>query len=212
MTRRRAKRLMAALVVAMLAVIAYTQAGSFLTHSAPEVLEVTQTGTGGIPNYVREEFGDGWASTEGCDTRNRVLARDLTQVRLAHGSDCVVVSGVLVDPYTGQRVEFERGTITSHEVQIDHVVSLAQAWYAGAYAWTYEQRVAFANDQVNLLAAAGSVNASKSDASLAEYVPKLSGQSLCDFVTTYAHVAETYALTLPLADREVAEQVQDGCA
>ena len=70
----------------------------------------------------------------------------------------------------------------------------------------------FANDQVDLVAAAGSVNASKSDASLAECAPQLSGQSLCDFVTTYAHVAETYDLTLPRADREVAEQVQEGCS
>ncbi|WP_156250813.1 HNH endonuclease family protein [Pseudactinotalea terrae] len=208
MTRR---RLLAGLAVVVLAGLGYVQGSSAFTEPAPELTR-TQVRPDAVPDYVREEFGDGWASSNGCDTRNRVLARDLTQVQHAPGSDCVVISGVLVDPYTGQRVRFERGTTTSQQVQIDHVLPLAQAWDAGAYAWTYEQRVAFANDEVNLLAAAGSVNASKSDATLAEYAPQLSGLALCEYVTTYVQVAQTYALTLSQADREVAEQVQQGCA
>ena len=56
--------------------------------------------------YDRSHFGLAWADTDGngCDTRNDILARDLTQVVMEPGStnNCVVASGVLVDPYTAK--------------------------------------------------------------------------------------------------------------
>src|SRR5262245_35509790 len=57
--------------------------------------------------YDREQFGDGWASVHGCDTRDRMLARDLT--RRSYVDGCRVESGELNDPYTAARIRFERG-------------------------------------------------------------------------------------------------------
>ena len=46
--------------------------------------------------YVRSEFGNGWASWKDCDTRQRILARDLTNIKL--GDDgCTVLTGNLND-------------------------------------------------------------------------------------------------------------------
>ncbi|WP_346016338.1 hypothetical protein [Cellulomonas endometrii] len=76
--------------------------------------------------YSREEFGPAWADVDrnGCDTRNDVLARDLTDVVLEEGThDCVVLAGTLADPFGGETIAFERGP-RSADVQIDHVLSV----------------------------------------------------------------------------------------
>jgi hypothetical protein len=64
---------------------------------------------GSDDGYRRERFGRAWADVDHnhCDTRNDVLARDLTGVR--RRGACVVVSGVLRDRYTGATLTFRRG-------------------------------------------------------------------------------------------------------
>ena len=81
--------------------------------------------------YSREQFGDGWIDTGGCDTRDRILTRDLTAK--TYLDDCRVESGTLADPYTGERVHYTRGGAS--EVDIDHVVALSDAWQKGAQQW-----------------------------------------------------------------------------
>ena len=85
--------------------------------------------------YTRDAFGRGWIDVDrnGCDTRNDILRRDLTDTVLKPGtSGCVVATGRLVDPYTGRTIDFVKGDKTSTAVQIDHVVSLSDAWQKGA--------------------------------------------------------------------------------
>ena len=43
-----------------------------------------------------------------------------------------MLTGTLADPYTGDAIDFLRGSGTSSAVQIDHVVALADAWQKGA--------------------------------------------------------------------------------
>ena len=62
--------------------------------------------------YDRDQFGPAWADVDrnGCDTRNDVLARDLTGETFKPGThDCVVLTGTLADPYTGKTIAFTRG-------------------------------------------------------------------------------------------------------
>src|SRR5690606_7381401 len=108
-----------------------------------------------------EGFGNGWKDPDrnGCDARNDILQRDLVEARL--DGPCTVRSGVLLDPYTGARIDFVRGERTSQAVQIDHVVALSDAWQKGAQGLTAEQRIALANDPLNLLAVDGAVNSRK---------------------------------------------------
>ena len=89
--------------------------------------------------YDRGLFGQAWADTDrnGCDTRNDILRRDLTALVLRAGTHgCLVLSGRLDDPYTGQPIAFVRGEGTSARVQIDHVVALSDAWQKGAQQWS----------------------------------------------------------------------------
>jgi hypothetical protein len=127
------------------------------------------TGTAGLVvaaeshagSYARKEFGQRWKDIDrnGCGQRDDVLARDLRDTR--RQGRCVVVAGTLTDPYTGVRVSFVKAR--AEQVQIDHVVALAEAWRSGAWAWTLQRREAFANDLAVLQASAGPVNQAKSD-------------------------------------------------
>lgn len=168
-----------------------------------EVLDGIPEAATRAPGYLREAFGPGWGDPDrnGCDARNDVLARDLESVVFRAGThDCVVASGVLVDPYTGRRIDFVRGEHTSELVQIDHVVPLAWAWGYGAASWDPHTREAFANDASNLLAVDGEVNQQKSDGGPSEWVPP-DGTFSCAYGTTWVRVLAEYGLTLPSADR-----------
>jgi Protein of unknown function (DUF1524)/Excalibur calcium-binding domain len=162
--------------------------------------------------YEREEFGDGWADTDhnGCDTRNDVLARDLTGERFRSGSDCVVVSGTLDDPYSGRTIEFRRGEGTSDDVQIDHVVALSDAWQKGAQGWDADRRTAFANDPLNLLAVDGPLNQQKGDGDAATWLPPNTSYR-CAYVARQVAVKTGYGLWVTRAERNAAATVLTGC-
>jgi len=59
------------------------------------------------------------------------------------------------------RFAFVRGPETSEAVQIDHLVSLSDAWYKGAREWDEQRRRDFANDPRNLLPSSGKANFDK---------------------------------------------------
>jgi hypothetical protein len=124
--------------------------------------------------YSREEFGPPWADVDrnGCDTRNDILARDLTDETFRPGTNnCVVTTGTLVDKYTGTTINFFRGQDTSSDVQIDHVVALSDAWQKGAQQLSSDQRKELANDPLNLMAADGPTNSAKGDKEAATWLP-----------------------------------------
>jgi Protein of unknown function (DUF1524) len=120
--------------------------------------------------YSREEFGTRWSDVDhnGCDTRNDILARDLTTITYNPGTkDCVVATGTFDDPYSGETIDFTRGDTTSSALQIDHVIALSDAWQKGALSWDAATRLDFANDPLNLMASDGRLNAQKGDADAA---------------------------------------------
>lgn len=123
--------------------------------------------------YRRSRFGPTWADVNdnGCDTRNDILRRDLVNIVLRRGSRCVVLSGILHDPYTGRTIRFVRGVGTSLAVQIDHVVALADAWRTGAARWTASKRLRYANDPLVLLAVDGPSNGAKGDRDASQWLP-----------------------------------------
>ena len=91
------------------------------------------------------------------NTRDDVrTAIDDKQWRSGTPRACVVVAGRVVDPYTGRALVFAKADASA--VQIDHVVSLSDAWQKGAAGWSFSRRRAFANDRLNLLAVDGPTN------------------------------------------------------
>ncbi|MGY1637720.1 DUF1524 domain-containing protein [Geodermatophilus sp. SYSU D00742] len=163
--------------------------------------------------YERDRFGDGWVDVDrnGCDTRNDVLARDLTGETFRPGTgDCVVLTGTLADPYSGRTIEFRRGEDTSDDVQIDHVVALSDAWQKGAQGWDAERRTAFANDPLNLLAVDGPLNMQKGDGDAATWLPP-NRSYRCAYVARQVAVKAGYGLWMTRAERNAAATVLSGC-
>ncbi len=163
--------------------------------------------------YSRDEFGPAWADVDrnGCDTRNDMLRRDLASIALKPGTqECVVLSGVLNDPYTAEPINFLRGAETSTAVQIDHVVALSDAWQKGAQQLSAEQRLAFANDPLNLLAVDGPANNAKSDSDAATWLPPNKSYR-CEYVARQISVKSSYQLWVTAAEREAMARVLSDC-
>ncbi|RLP75614.1 HNH endonuclease [Mycetocola tolaasinivorans] len=155
-------------------------------------------------------FGTAWFDVEknGCDTRNDILARDLTAVETRGG--CRVLSGVLNDPYTGTEIHFERGEKTSMAVQIDHVVALKNAWQTGAQALTDDRRRELANDPINLLAVDGPTNSQKGDGDAATWLPPRRA-SWCGYAARQVSVKAAYGLWMTAAEHDRIGQILESC-
>jgi hypothetical protein len=168
--------------------------------------------------YERDQFGPAWTDDNddeyghnGCDTRNDILRRDLSDIALdpnTHG--CVVLTGRLSDPYTGKTIMFMRGATTSAAVQIDHVVALSDAWQKGAQQWSAQRRRDFANDPLELLAVYGPANESKGDGDAATWLPPQKSFR-CAYVTRQVEVKARYALWVTPAEQAAMARVLATC-
>jgi hypothetical protein len=163
--------------------------------------------------YTRAQFGPAWADVDrnGCDTRNDILKRDLTnQVYKEKTKQCVVLSGTLIDPFSGESINFVQGAKTSSEVQIDHSVALSNAWQTGAFKLTSDQRKAFANDPLNLQAVKGKLNSQKGDGDAATWLPPLKSYR-CDYVSRQIAVKLKYKLWFTAPEKEAMIRILKAC-
>lgn len=161
--------------------------------------------------YDRALFGPAWKDVDrnGCDTRNDILARDFKSITRKNGG-CTILKGVLVDPYSGRTIYFTRGVGTSNAVQIDHVVALSDAWQKGAFRWSYEKRMAFANDPLELLAVDGPLNQQKSDSDAASWLPP-NKNFRCSYVARQIAVKSKYEIWVTAAEKDAMQRVLSSC-
>jgi hypothetical protein len=192
-------------------------AGDESTGSSQLATDVLDTlavkGKAPMTGYAREQFGPDWADVDhnGCDTRNDILHRDLTDITTKAGThDCTVLTGVFNDPYTGKTIDFTRGTTTSQAVQIDHVVPLGNAWATGAQQLSSDQRKALANDPYELLAADGPTNGAKGDGDAATWLPP-NKAFRCDYVARQIGVKKKYSLWVTSAEKSAMQRVLASC-
>ena len=174
------------------------------TKTAVAVLETLAVkGRAPKTGYERSQFGPTWSDVDrnGCDTRNDILNRDLTAKTFKSGTqNCVVLTGVLIDPYSGEKISFVRGVSSSMDVQIDHVVALSNAWQTGAFKLTYDKRLALANDPMNLLAVKGRLNSQKGDGDAATWLPPRK-DIRCAYVAQQIVVKAKYKLWVTSAEK-----------
>ena len=123
---------------------------------------------------------------------------------------CYAQSGVLHDLYTGQSIAFVRGPDTSSAVQIDHLVSLSDAWYKGAREWDPQRRREFANDPANLLAVGAQVNFNKAFRDATAWLPP-DAAFRCEFVARQIAVKTTYQLWVSANEKEAMADVLASC-
>jgi hypothetical protein len=162
--------------------------------------------------YDRSSFGD-WADPDGngCDTRNDILNRDLTSITFKYANDkCTVMTGVLIDPYSGERMDFLRGVGTSSLIQIDHAVAVSDAWQKGAFKWGSSTKVAFYNDQLNLLAVKGTLNSQKGDGDAATWLPPAKSYR-CAYVARQIAVKAKYSIWITSAEKSAMKTILAKC-
>ncbi len=192
--------------------------GSLAAHGgALRALDtLTVKGKAPLTGYQRDVFGPAWTDDHtaplggnGCRTRDDILARDLHGATV-RDDGCTVMTGVLFDPYSGLEIHFVRGVKTSANVQIDHVVALANAWQSGAWRWTDGRRVAFANDPLGLLAVSGVANAAKGKSNAAEWLPP-NKAFRCEYVARQIAVKAAYGLSVTAPEKAAMQRVLTAC-
>jgi hypothetical protein len=162
-----------------------------------------------MTGYDRDRFGPAWldADRNGCDTRNDVLREHLSAITV-EDNGCVVATGAYDDPYTGQRIDYRQGD--GFLIDIDHVVSLGNAWATGAFAWDITKRAALANDPLNLLPADAGANRQKGDGDAATWLPS-NKAFRCLYVSRQVAVKSKYDLWVTAPERAATERVLATC-
>lgn len=166
------------------------------TSTAVAILEQLRVSPDSTATYDRASFLH-WidADSNGCSTRYEVLiAESVTPVTI--GSDCSLSGGSWYS-------YFDDATWTDPaDVDIDHMVPLAEAWRSGAATWTGEQRQAFANDLdfgPALVAVTDNINQSKGDRDPSLWLPPAAG-SHCQYATEWVLVKYRWQLTIDSAE------------
>ena len=200
-------------VAALIVLLSSTNADAANTKIESVLDSLAVKGRAPKTGYTRAQFGQSWADVNrnGCDTRNDILQRDLTNLSFKPNThDCVVLSGTLIDPYSGTTINFVRGNLTSMEVQIDHVVALSNAWQTGAFKLSIEKRTEFANDPENLLAVQGRLNAQKGDGDAATWLPPLK-KYRCTYVSKQIAVKAKYGLWVTAPEKAAMKTILAKC-
>lgn len=185
-------------------------------HSGASALELlaTMKVKGKAPSLpdARRAFGQRYADTnhDGCDTRNQALQRDLHAVTIKPGTHgCVLASGVLDDPYSGQAGIVYRAKARS-PIDFEHVVSLGNAAQTGAMDLTPKQREQLANDPMNVLMVSARHNRSKRDADASGWLPPRK-EYRCQYVARQLAVKSRYRLWVTPAERAAMARVLGKC-
>ncbi|MFD7915281.1 HNH endonuclease family protein [Streptomyces sp. NPDC059752] len=165
--------------------------------------------------YEREKFGRYWSDEtdavggrNGCDTRDDVLRRDLRELREGDRNPCVVLSGVLHDPYTGKVLPYAHRRAS--QVQTDHVVALGAAWRGGAYAWTPQRRLEYANDLDVLLAVDKRSNHDKGSKTADKWRPPRRAY-WCGYARRYTGIKDEYGLSVTALERLALQDLLATC-
>ena len=199
--------------IALVAIISISSSTASASTAEDLLNSLAVKGRAPKTGYTRAQFGATWADVNknGCDTRNDILKRDLTNIVFrVKTHDCVVESGTLLDPYSGTTINFVKGVTSSMEVQIDHVVALSNAWQTGAFKLTLEKRTALANDPDNLLAVQGRLNSQKGDGDAATWLPPLKSIR-CAYVTKQIIVKAKYGLWVTAPEKAAMLSVLSKC-
>ena len=145
------------------------------------------------------------ADGNGCDTREEVLIEEST-TSPSTGSGCAV-TGTWFSYYD------EETWTAPGDVDIDHVVPLAEVWDSGGSDWTAAHREDYANDLTDdrtLVAVTDNVNQSKGDQDPAEWMPP-SASATCEYVDTWVAVKSRWSLEVDSAEKSALTSLAADC-
>ncbi|MDA1129209.1 MAG: excalibur calcium-binding domain-containing protein [Chloroflexi bacterium] len=121
---------------------------------------------------------------------------------------CTVDSGRWTALYTGTVVE------VAGDLDLDHMVPLANAHLSGGWAWSAERKRAYANDisfEGHLIAVTASANRSKGAKGPEEWQPPDAGH-WCDYAVNWITVKDTWNLTATAAEWAALEGMLSTCS
>ena len=172
---------------------------------------LTVAPAGSMSDYSRELFPHwasdgtvfGWNEPDGsCDVRDDALIRDGQGVQI--DEDCSFVTGEWTGPYTGAILA------SSGEVDIDHVVPLANAWRSGASGWSTADRERYANDPSVLLATDDGTNQEKGDKGPEAWKPPNKGY-WCEYSRRWINIKSTWGLTITSPEKAALKEMLSTC-
>ncbi|MGW0777070.1 HNH endonuclease family protein [Streptomyces sp. NPDC054802] len=166
--------------------------------------QLTVSAEGSSSGYSRDLFPHWITQSGSCNTREVVLKRDGTNV--VQSSTCAAVSGRWYSPYDGAT------WYAASDVDIDHIIPLAEAWRSGANSWTTSKRQQFANDltRPQLIAVTDNVNQSKGDKDPAEWMPPRSSYH-CYYARMWVHTKYYWNLKVDSAEKSKLQSVLNNC-
>ncbi|GAB2867585.1 HNH endonuclease family protein [Actinocorallia aurea] len=165
-----------------------------LATAQSQLAGLTVAAEANASTYDRDLFPH-WITISGtCNTRETVLKRDGSNV--VTSSACAATSGSWYSPYDGAT------WTAASDVDIDHMVPLAEAWRSGASAWTTAKRQSFANDltRPQLWAVTDNVNQAKGDQDPSTWKPSLTG-FWCTYAKSWIATKSYWALTVQSSEK-----------
>ncbi|MFI6134132.1 HNH endonuclease family protein [Micromonospora sp. NPDC051141] len=165
--------------------------------------ELTVASAGSMKGYSRSRFPH-WRDTgKNCDVRDTVLQRDGENIKL---SGCNVVGGRWESAYDGVVLT------DPSDVDIDHIVPLANAWRSGADEWDDSKRGDFANDQTRpqLIAVSLRSNRAKGDQDPSQWKPA-NRSYWCQYAADWVTVKHYWRLTVTSAEKAALTDMLEGC-
>jgi hypothetical protein len=197
------------LLIALVAtgLVAVPQAAQAATYSAPlsEAVADLPVASEVRTGYDRDLFKL-WtdADGDGCSTRDEVLIAEAEEAP-SIGSGCALSGGRWYSYYDGV------SQYAPADLDIDHMVPLAEAWDSGARSWSSAKRESYANDLGDyrtLVAVTDSVNQTKSDQDPAEWLP---AQQQCRYLREWVAVKHRWALNVDSAEKSALTSLASGC-
>ena len=120
-------------------------------------------------------------------------------------SGCSVTAGQWTSPYD------DRTATSATELEVDHLVPVAEAWESGAHGWTQEQRAAFYNDLGHadaLNAVPRALNQDKGALGPEQWLPPA---GVCRYVRAWTTIKIRSSLSVDPAERAALISHADAC-
>lgn len=141
---------------------------------------------------------------DGCNTRNEILLEEADDPPTRTGT-CTLDGGRWFSYYD------QVSWYDTSDIDIDHMVPLAEAWDSGARSWTAAVREDYANDLGDyrtLVGVTDNVNQSKSDQDIAEWLPE---HAQCRYLREFVAVKHRWRLSVDSDEKDAMSSLSDTC-
>jgi hypothetical protein len=157
-----------------------------------------------MSGYSREKFPHWRRVDDNCDVRDAVLKRDGTGVEAT--ATCKITKGSWKSVYDGKTFA------DPQDIDIDHMVPLANAWRSGADKWTEDQRADFANDltRPQLMAVSAASNRSKGDQDPSQWKPPQKSY-YCEYAGKWIAVKSFWGLSVTEREKSALQEMLNSC-